>query len=388
MKNNTILFFFEGLLDPQIGGVQKIIFKLGRYFHAKGFNVIVIVISGDEYHEVSLPFGKAIIFKKNTPENEICNIIIKLNPQIVLNEMPYVKSFQYILTLMRNEIKFVSFGCLNNSLFSVKNNLPIYVKEVLGLYPNNKLIQWILCKTVLLIHKYRHKHDLKKILKYHDYFVLPTSSSGNIEELKYFISKYNSLKVIGIDNSIELPKKAVNFEEKEKYLLYVGRINVSQKRSDLLPHIWNGIKDSLPDWEFHILGDGEYMNELRQAFQYENRVVLHGFRNPDEYYKRSLIFINPTAFEGFPSTLLEAQSYGVIPVAFNSYPVLPYILDYGNSGIIIKSFDVEDFCSSLIKLASDRQQLQYHFNFAISNVKKFSIEVIGQKWIEKIKPFL
>ena len=49
-------------------------------------------------------------------------------------------------------------------------------------------------------------------------------------------------------------------------------------------------------------------------------------QSPD-YYRRSVIFCITSAFENFPNSLVEAQSYAAIPVVFNFYPVASWIVE-------------------------------------------------------------
>src|SRR5690606_26708162 len=129
-------------------------------------------------------------------------------------------------------------------------------------------------------------------------------------------------KVVCIPNSI--PEVQDSLPEKSKTILHVGRLNIHQKRSDLLLDVWARVHAALPDWQFIIVGDGEYKETIdRQILSRAlPRVQTVGYQNPTNFYRQSSLFVMTSAFEGFPNVIIEAQSFGVIPFAFNSFSSL------------------------------------------------------------------
>ena len=116
-----------------------------------------------------------------------------------------------------------------------------------------------------------------------------------------------------------------------------------------------------------------------------NRVTFYGFQNPEGYYKKSEIFCMTSNYEGFGMVLVEAMQYGCVPFAFNSFASLTDVIDDGENGIIIPTFDEDEYAERIVKFAnmSDAQQLTFRRN-AVEKSKTFSVENIGKKWIEKI----
>ena len=58
---------------------------------------------------------------------------------------------------------------------------------------------------------------------------------------------------------------------KKNELLFVGRVNITQKRVDILLEIWHKIFLNFPDWELNIVGDGEDLNYLKNRKAYSWR---------------------------------------------------------------------------------------------------------------------
>ena len=74
--------------------------------------------------------------------------------------------------------------------------------------------------------------------------------------------------MLSIPNSIPSVVRAPG--QKEKIILHVGRLNIQQKRSDLLLKVWGKVFPMLPDWEFVIVGDGEYKEQLELEIKSKN----------------------------------------------------------------------------------------------------------------------
>ena len=326
-------------------------------------------------HAADKPGGQ-----NNTKNNEqLKHAISRIQPEVVINQMPYEKNMRETLYQAKQEFGFLLLGCLRNSLFSVKNNLDAFAQNLLpaGLQPlfKNKTGRNVL----LSFHRYKHRRQLQSIIDRHDFFILLTPP--NEEELKYFVPDYDKGKVTAIPNSIPAissPKQ--NFE---KIILHVGRLNSGQKRSDLLLPVWKKLYPQLPDWKFVVVGDGPYKEVMEDEIKNENipRVELMGKQDPGPYYESASLFLMTSAFEGFPNVLLEAQSYGLVPFVFNSYPAVSWLVNHKQNGYLIPSFNCEAMAQEVLSLVNNNPE---HF-FSISkeaqnNASRFTIEQVGRQW--------
>lgn len=201
---------------------------------------------------------------------------------------------------------------------------------------------------------------------------------------------YDYRKVIAINNPIVLEEQFnVADTHKEKTVLYVGRIDNGFKNVDKLIRIWDSIADSVPDWNFQICGQGgEY--ELNKEYIRKNgipRCYMMGLVNPVEYYKKSQIIVMASAAsEGWGMVLVEAQRYGCVPIALNSYASVRDIIKDGFNGYIVDpSVNMEkQFAGKLLALMQNdvvRQRMMYD---SIETVKRYDINIIGQLWLKLI----
>jgi glycosyltransferase involved in cell wall biosynthesis len=203
----------------------------------------------------------------------------------------------------------------------------------------------------------------------------------NLDELTYFVGKFARTKVTLIPNSI--PHVLRSVPQKEKRLLWLGRLENSQKRVDLIVPLWKVLSNALPDWHLDIVGDGPARSDLEKAIAKSGlqRVTIHGRQVPNLYYQRSPIYIMTSAWEGFPNTVVEAQSFGAVAVLFDSFPIAKWMISDGEDGFLVKPLDTEAMARTVIDLVS-RDDLSTHMELALENAQRFHIDRVGKMWEE------
>lgn len=378
-----VFFTLIPAFNPNEGGVQRTTWKLGKYFTEQGIDVVYYSLAHDGH--IDSIYGKLYYAPKPGSSDNTENIkdlqdkLEQVKPDIVINQMPYYKPLRECLYDNKRKVGYLLLGCLRNSLFNFKNNARDRMREMfpklLLKVMDNALGEAIVQKR----HWLTHRRDLKAILDQHDYFVL--LAPPNQEELAYFVGDYKKEKVVSIPNSI--PQVEPKLPPKEKTILHVGRINIQQKRSDLLLLFWQHTYKQLPDWNFVIVGDGPYLQQLRTDLNTRTlpRVSLEGFQKPEAYYKSAAIFMMPSAYEGFPNTLLEAQSYGCASLAFNSYAALDWIVQEGENALLIPPFDMECMAKKTIEVAQNPKTLEALQRASLQNASKFTIDRVGKMWL-------
>ena len=367
-------------MHPHAGGVQMSTYKLGHYFQDIGHEIGVFSFAQEGHADCE--FGRLWIGAEPAGEcnpvnlRALENVLGEFRPQIVINQMPYEHDIGDIL---RSRKDFLLLGCLRNTLFSVKGNLKAYVNRTAPSFIKALSGIQIVQKAFLALHRRRHSRDLLRILETYDHFVM--FGPPNLEELEYFVPRYDRDKIRLIPNSI--PEVADSPPRKEKRILWLGRLSRAQKQAELIPEVWRRVCERLPDWQLDVVGDGPDRSEIEQHVTESglSRVNFHGRQAPDDYYRRAAIFFMTSAFEGFPNTLVEAQSYAAIPVVFDSYPVASWIVDDEKSGFLVEPFDVEAMAERIVHLATHPERARFAEN-ALESARRFHIDQVGKKWQE------
>jgi glycosyltransferase involved in cell wall biosynthesis len=102
------------------------------------------------------------------------------------------------------------------------------------------------------------------------------------------------------------------------HLVAAGRLS-DQKGFDILLEAMALVRNSLPNSQLTILGEGDLRSELlaqRERLSLNEAVHLPGFQsNPFPYFKHADLFVLPSRFEGLPLVVLEAMAVGTPVVA-------------------------------------------------------------------------
>jgi glycosyltransferase involved in cell wall biosynthesis len=147
-----------------------------------------------------------------------------------------------------------------------------------------------------------------------------------------------------------------------------------QKNHFLLLEVAAQLKESYPDWTFHLVGKDfkdDYSARLRSAIVSKNlaeHVFIYGSKSDTQHcINQSEITILTSQSEGLPVALLE---YGLNskPVVSTEVGEIPLIIKPGENGFIVPKFDAEAFCFSLRKLIESealRKELGQELNQTI-----------------------
>ena len=211
-------------------------------------------------------------------------------------------------------------------------------------------------------------------------------SNHTINDIKRIYPDYNPYKYCAIGNPIEYTR-AENKVTKKKQILYVGRIEFGLKRFDRALNIWSKIEKKYPEWQFVVLGDGGYRKLFEQIARKRGleRIVFEGFKDPVPYYRDSEIICLTSSSEGFANVLVEAQNYGCIPIAFDSYSALKDIISDGHNGYVIQSFKNTVFANKVQELINDPTTRKEMQDNAKRYSEKFDIKLIADQWEKLFK---
>lgn len=169
-------------------------------------------------------------------------------------------------------------------------------------------------------------------------------SKNQAEALKKFNPQYSN-KVISIHNLTNVngirAKGMVplddNFDDKNFHIVSVGRVS-HEKGMDLAVRVCAElISDGYTNIRWWIVGDGPAMQEVREAIVQLNMqgyVNLTGMKsNPYPYIQQADLYVQPSRYEGYPMTILEALILGQIVISTNNAGASE-IIDDDNNGFL------------------------------------------------------
>lgn len=183
-------------------------------------------------------------------------------------------------------------------------------------------------------------------------------------------------------------------EEKRKEIIYVGRVDYTQKRVYRVIETWAQLERCFPEWQLTIVGDGEERENIEHMVRdlELKHVSFEGFQAPRSYYERASILMLASEFEGFPLVLAECMSFGVVPAVYGSYLAVYDIIEDGVDGIIIPKTD-EGFNAAIMaerikNIIEDNNKLNTMALGSIKKSKNYSIDIIYNQWMGLLKNLL
>lgn len=225
---------------------------------------------------------------------------------------------------------------------------------------------------------------------YHHSDLYVVLSSSYINHFCKFTRMSDAPKLIAIDNPLTIDTDDFEYQSEEKQceLIYIGRLDSTQKCTNRIIEVWKSLEPVHPEWRLTIVGDGNEKDNLEFLISKMDlkNVSMEGFQNPRPYYERASILLLTSDFEGFPLVLVEGMSFGVVPVVYGSFPAVNDIIDNGKNGVIIPQtsfgFNAALMAESLQALMVDKTLLDNMAQYAIEKSKKFSIDKAYQEWMK------
>ncbi|MBX9889404.1 MAG: glycosyltransferase [Flavobacteriaceae bacterium] len=367
------------VFDPEAGGVQRITNNISEIFASMGHNVCILSYSTKnvDYSNNTIP----VLTIKN--QTELKKILFDKNIQVVINQEGYCRRFTKLM-LKNKDPETSIINNLHINPLNFHDNYQQFIGSFLKRHHLGFLNNVAVQKTLLQYHIFKQRYDLNYIIKNTNAFVM---LSERFKPELYFLApalKKYSHKIHGIGNPFNRTKINIMSLEKDDVILFVGRLNILQKRVDLLLEIWKDLHQKLPEWKFWIVGEGEdqYFMENYCKENNLNRVTFFGKDNPNEFYKKAKIFHMTSAFEGFGNVLVEAQSYGCVPVLFNSYAAAQDIITHNENGMLVPPFNSNEYVQTTTALINNPEKLSQMALNGYENVNRFSYEETYKKWEE------
>lgn len=382
----NILFITLFKIDKNKGGVQRVTATLALEFERRNYKVFYLALTqGTNEIIENIPQYYLPDRKYNSNENKdfIRNLLKEKKIEVIINQTGiYPKSFKLILTCIHPDIKFytVHHNCI---ACLIKNYREIVINGEKGIKLIRLLDSKLLWSILKTYHRIRYNKYYKYIINHSSKLVL--LSEHFIPELSVYLKKYDAKKIVAIPNPAPFEIQSGIQKKKENRLIYVGRINYSQKRTDLLLDIWRKIYKDFPNWHLDVVGDGPLLSNLKKRVNIENieRINFYGFRDPRPFLEKAKYFIMTSAFEGYGMVLVEAQAYGVVPFAFNCFSAINDIIHDEINGFVIEQYSIEEYCKKLSGMMLDENRREIISLNCLNSVRKFLPELIVEKWISE-----
>lgn len=169
-------------------------------------------------------------------------------------------------------------------------------------------------------------------------------------------------------------------------LVYVGKITNDAKRIIDNVKAFITILENHPnlELEFHLYGDGDMVDELKQLIiPYQKNIFYHGFLpsgRVQQEISQYQAFVLLSDYEGLPISVMEAMAVGLVPICLEIESGIPELIDNNINGLIVKNRG-EAFENVIIRLINDREKWLSMSLAAIEKIKsRYSTQAIADLW--------
>jgi len=385
----NILFLLRSL---DIGGLEVVTAVLANKFLAEKHRVSVFAFeerSGKvkERFDPRIPviIGQCYCASGANVE-QLREVLIKHKVEVVIN--------QWGLPLIPIKVLTNARKGLGVRVISVYHNDPLQNGRIQSVATEIAKTDNVLKKAMLRLKKYAFRcvtgYSMRYIYRKSDRFEVLSPSF--VEHFKQFTKQKDVSRLVVQTNPVTLSNEGYVYDaaRKLKEIVYVGRVDYTQKRVHRVIEIWAQMEHLFPEWRLTIVGDGEERKNMeRMVKDLElQHVIFEGFQQPRPYYERASMLILASEFEGFPLVLAECMSFGVVPVVYGSYSAVYDIIENGKDGIVVpktkEGFNAAIMAERMSYLMSDGEILDKMARNAIEKSKNYSIDKIYEQWMKVI----
>ena len=343
-----------------------------------------------ENYDIEIISTYKVLDKPAFPFSEKVKITYLIDDKPNKEEFKRAIENKNIISIFKEGIKSVKILYLKRSrnIKAIRNTYSDYIittrtfhSRLVGYYAYNNIIK------IATEHNF-HNNDKKYItkvidsIKDFDYFVVV---SDNLR--KFYENKIGKTKCIYIPNVIDnLPDKRSKLTNKN--IITIGRLSPEKGQKDLID-VFKIVNKELPKTKLFIVGDGPLKQELEnytKELKLTDKIIFTGFlgnKEKEKYILDSSIFILPSYTESFGLVLIEAMSYGLPCIAFDSSDGAREILK-DDVGILVKDRNKEKMAKEIIKELKNAKKDNYSEK-GYKYCQKYLIDNVKEAWFNMLK---
>lgn len=235
--------------------------------------------------------------------------------------------------------------------------------------------------------KYGRQRNLKsKVFNFfeskYDYLVVLSK-----EERQF----YDTQNVVVIPNPLTFPVPGESLlpNAKDNKAIFVGRL-APVKNLEGMINLWKNFIMLHPNWKLEIYGsyDDVYGQSIREKIIVDKMTdhifLMGGTSNILKAIESAKLMLMTSHQECFPMVILESFALGVPVYAFNCPTGPRNIIEDCKNGCLIENGNITDFVNALDVFVKNENKQKSMSKFATETAKRYSLDIIMQKWNEKI----
>jgi glycosyltransferase involved in cell wall biosynthesis len=353
---NINICFFSGDIS-RTGGTERVTTIIANALVARGFNVVILSARGGnkasffiepEVHLYSLSMDQ---FSANLSDLKLIN---RLRKFIATKKIDYIVDIDVILS---------------------------YYSILASLFSKTKVVSWEHFYYDINVGDFgqRIRRTIARLFALRFSFSIVVLTE---KDRKKYLNKYHDQsKVVAINNPITpVGDKQSNLINKS--VVAVGRL-AHEKGFDLLIQAWSLVYTKRPDWVLRIVGSGvdyEILQNMAVRLGLEKCITfIANTENVEKFYLDASIYVMTSRFEGFGMVLLEAKSYGLPIVSFDSDCGPGEIVKNNYDGYLVEFGDINALAIRMLELMdSESKRIIFGKRARLDN--RFELQRIIRQW--------
>jgi glycosyltransferase involved in cell wall biosynthesis len=221
---------------------------------------------------------------------------------------------------------------------------------------------------------------------------LMAAVSKTIKDTLANMPEFASVRVAYLPYGVPMPATAParNFNgENPLRILYLGRLEQEQKRVRFFPHMLGQLRASKIPFHWTIAGEGSEKPFLEsvmkstpgQTVSFPGKVLYGAV--PDLLSSHD-VFLLASDYEGLPLSLIEALSYGMVPVVSDLRSGVRDLVDNSN-GRRVDPADPEGYGRAILWLNEHRAEMTSMAQNCAEKVRsEFSVKAMTDRWLSEL----
>jgi glycosyltransferase involved in cell wall biosynthesis len=204
------------------------------------------------------------------------------------------------------------------------------------------------------------------------------------KEWTCFYESVCNTSVVCLNNAV-FPKDLNNNHDEKIYITTMGLLSHKKGTYDLIDVV-SKLKGKIDKrYKFVLAGNGEIekVKHKINSLNLNDLFVIPGWISDenkiDEIYRKSLIYVLPSYYEGMPMSILEAMSYE-LPVISTNVGSIPTVINE-NNGFIIEPGNQTVLEEKILELLNNQSIAR---EFGVNNAKKINENYNIHKSVERI----
>ena len=169
---------------------------------------------------------------------------------------------------------------------------------------------------------------------------------------------------------------------------YLGRLK-KYKSVDHLIDAFPRIREKIPEASLLIVGDGDYLPELKAKVDemgLNDLVEFAGFVSPEkkvELLQKCWVVVNPSAKEGWGLTVVESNACGT-PVVASNVPGLRDAVVDGKTGLLFEYANIDDITEKTVEVLQNKEIRDSLTEEGLKWAASFDWRIAAQKTLDII----